>query len=891
LSAAAPDLASWLVQTKLSPPRLRSDTLRRPRLLAALGDAVRESALTLISAPAGYGKTTLLASLPQAAPAFGLAWVSLDDGENDPTRFVGLVAAALQRLQPECGRSVWPLLAEAGTPDGIRRAVGALINDVMQWLPQPFILVLDDLHVVTEPTVYLGLEYLLDQLPPQMRVAVGTRHDPPLPLARLAARRRLGELRRPALTFTADEAAQLLNETLGLNLGVADLGTMQQRTEGWAVGLCLLASSLDRRATPAERTQLLEQVSRTEQFIFDFLAEEVLRRQSPAMRRFLLETAILEELTAPLCHAVTGRDDAEALLAELYRRNLFLTMTEPGVYRYHALFTEFLVRQLAAELPGHTVELHRRAARAERTPSRAVGHYLAGGLWDEAVQAILQAGAEMLDHGMLETLRQWWAVLPEAVRNASAPLLGLMGGCAIHAGDYDTARMLIERARQMLEAQGPTERLGRVLGSLVVVSAQVGDFERVRELCDSAAGVPLIPNSRSQITMNRAWLSVSAEDWSGAARYLREAVALSEETQDLGAAMTATVFAGPVLATVPGCLELMERLCAVAGRLAPPASPMRLAVDEVQAWLCLLRGQPGEALAVAAAADRFKEQQAGYKVLGSDLAALLAALHTARGAHGEAEQAAERLLVRQADGPAFLRPFWLHAAGRTFCHTGRLAEARQMLDRLSAPGETWPLPIAAFVRHHLGGLLALAEGRPADARRELTEAAGIEDRLPIAAASGSAGLLLARLDLEEGLGPAQAVRISEALAAQGMPGRVLLEGPAAPPVLWAAARAGSQGAARLLRICESLAGAGAGAGAGAAALAAAAAAGLAEPLTHREAEVLQLLAAGASNREIARRLVVGEETVKTHVARVLRKLDVSSRGQAVARGRALGITD
>ncbi|HYG56605.1 MAG TPA: AAA family ATPase, partial [Symbiobacteriaceae bacterium] len=223
--------------TKLHPPLVRSDTVRRPRLEEALGRAVSTLPFTLLSAPAGYGKTTMLAALPHLLPGHALAWITLDAEDNDPIRFVGLLTTALQRLHPDCGRSVWPWLSGGGTEGaGIKRAVGALINDILGCLPDPFILVLDDLHFVTEPAVHIALEYLLDHQPPQLHLAVGTRHDPPLRLARLAARRQLGELRRPDLSFSPDEARQLLNDTLGLSLSATEVTALQDRTEGWPAG-------------------------------------------------------------------------------------------------------------------------------------------------------------------------------------------------------------------------------------------------------------------------------------------------------------------------------------------------------------------------------------------------------------------------------------------------------------------------------------------------------------------------------------------------------------------------------------------------------------------------------------------------------------------------------
>jgi LuxR family maltose regulon positive regulatory protein len=254
--------------------------------------------LTLLSAPAGYGKTTMLAALPHLLDDHPLAWVTLEAEDNDPVRFLSIIVAALQRLNPDCGRSAWPWLSGAALDGvGLKRAVGALINDILQALPTPFIVVLDDLHLVTEPAVFVALEYLLDHQPPQMHVAVGTRHDPPLRLARMAARRQLAELRRPDLGFCRDEADELLNDTLGLSLSAAEVADLQDRTEGWPAGLCLLAGPLGRIGTPADRAQFVAAVTQSERYALDFLAEEVLRDMPEDLRRFLMRTSVLTEMT------------------------------------------------------------------------------------------------------------------------------------------------------------------------------------------------------------------------------------------------------------------------------------------------------------------------------------------------------------------------------------------------------------------------------------------------------------------------------------------------------------------------------------------------------------------------------------------------------------------
>ncbi len=337
------------VQTRLRPPAVGSDWLVRPRLLQALRTALRHHQVVLVSAPAGYGKTTLLASLA-ASNDFPVAWLSIDEEANDPANFVRGLIGALKRIDPDYGGTVQPLLGmappEAGPPDpraGIRRLIGALINDLADVGEAPVVIILDDVHVLSEATVFVGLDYLLERLPAPMRLVVATRHDPPLSLARRRARGQLAEIRLEDLRFTSEEAIALLRAGWHVALSPDELRTLNARTEGWPAGLRLLASSLQAIEGAGDRRALLGGLPAAgEAYVFDFLAEEVLARLDPRLRVFLEETSILAELTASVCQAVTGQPDADELLRELERLNLFIIRTGTGSFRYHDLFKHFL---------------------------------------------------------------------------------------------------------------------------------------------------------------------------------------------------------------------------------------------------------------------------------------------------------------------------------------------------------------------------------------------------------------------------------------------------------------------------------------------------------------------------------------------------------------------
>jgi len=364
----------WLAETKFHAPLLREDVITRRPLLEDLHRYIKTHPLTLLSAPAGYGKTTLLATLPEAYPNLSVAWLSLDEEDNDPVRFLTAVIIALQQINPACGVAAQSLLTgHTFQPVEIRQVTGVLINDVLDTLSEPFILILDDLHRIHEPSIFVALDYLLEHRPSSLFMVVSTRVDPPLALARLRARGQLAELRLKSLRFSDEEVGAFFNNHLQLGLSGADLTFLTAETEGWAVGLRLLASSLTQVDTSEEGRLLLHKLAASKRNIFDFLAEEVFRRQEQEIRQFLLETASLPEMTPLLCKAVTGRADASALLEKLYHRNLFLIQVSPGQsqvdvepqltpleqsqsakpdaqsgtrYRYHELFKEFLLQKL-----------------------------------------------------------------------------------------------------------------------------------------------------------------------------------------------------------------------------------------------------------------------------------------------------------------------------------------------------------------------------------------------------------------------------------------------------------------------------------------------------------------------------------------------------------------
>src|SRR5215218_7742344 len=460
-----------LLATKLHMPRPQPGTVPRPRLVDRLDEALARG-LVLVCAPAGFGKTSLLADW-SGRRRWPVAWLSLDEGDNDPTRFWRHVVAALDRARPGIADRVAGLLAPP--PPSFEGLVTALINGLAAEPAEgEVVLVLDDYHLIDAQPVHASLGFLLEHRPPALRLMLASRADPPLALARLRAR---------DLRFTAEEAAALLREAVGPGLPLPDesVAALTARTEGWAAGLQLAGLSLRGHQDVGG---FVASFSGSHRYVLDFLAEEVLDRQPEQVRTFLLETSVLERLSGELCDAVRFRSDSQQLLERIERANLFLQPLDEvrGWWRYHQLFADLLRARLQQRQPERVRALHRSAVvwcEQHGLADDAVRHALAAGDVTPAARLVERYVDELWVRGERETLQRWLAVLPAELVGARPRLLLARAGLAILGGDLEAGEGALDAAERAFtaaagEAEEPYEpSVGRAARMLANIPARI----------------------------------------------------------------------------------------------------------------------------------------------------------------------------------------------------------------------------------------------------------------------------------------------------------------------------------------------------------------------------------------------------------------------------------
>jgi LuxR family maltose regulon positive regulatory protein len=877
-----------ILATKLFRPPPRPGAILRPRLIERLSEGRGPGrALTLISAPAGFGKSTLLSAwIDQSVrqdPKLRVAWLSLDEGDSEPSQFLLYLAAALHSAEPSCGADAIAAL-QSPQPPSAESVLTELINEI-DGITGDLLLVLDDYHAVHSPKVDEALAFLLEYPPAHMRLVIATREDPMLPLARLRARGELVELRAADLRFSLDEADDFLGRVMGLELTAEDIASLENRTEGWIAGLHLAALSMRGQKDIAG---FIRSFTGSHRFVMDYLVEEVLQRQIESVQRFLLRTSILDRLCGPLCDSVLLDPSApgQETLENLERANLFIVPldNERRWYRYHHLFADLLRQRLhesAASSTGDAgtcvAELHGRASRWYEDNGldfEAFQHAAAANDIERAERLIEGKGIPLHFRGAVAAILDWLASLPKTVLDARPSLCVRYATLSLVAGQSTGVEERLQAAEAVLQGAEPDDRVRDLIGQIAAARATLAltRYQPEAMITQARRALEYLRPDNLFFRIRANWTLGFAYQVQGnraaAGQAYTEAIAISQASGNIRMTIVATISLGAIQ-------EMENDLHRAAESFR---SGLQLAGDhpqpfENEAHIGLARilyewndleaaeqhGQQGLRLA-----RQFDSAIDRYVICEVFLARL-------RLARGDVDGAAAMLAQTQQT-----------ARQKNF--TLRLPEiaAAQVLTLIRQDN----LPAAAQLAHEFKLPLSqarvlLAQGDASAAlrvlqplRRQMEEKGWQDERLKVmvlqAVAHHAHGeedkavhLLGDALVLAE---PGGFIRI---FVDEGTPMSGLLSGAAARGIM-------PDYTARLLaafKIKHDLP----------------SRQPLVEPLSRRELEVLRMIAEGLSNQEIGERLFVALDTIKGHNRRIFEKLEVKRRTEAIARGRELGL--
>ena len=896
-------MSQGLLRTKLYLPSGRPHLVARPRLIARLNEGLRRP-LTLLSAPPGFGKTTLLSEwVAQAKPR--VAWLLLDADDNDPVRFWSYFIAALGQIDTSIGSSSLTLL-QSPRETTLEPMLRALVNEIdslpadratelipreIKELKAGFILVLDDYHVIETPAIHQHLSFLLDHLPPQMHLVISTRADPPLPLARLRSRDQLIELHESDLRFTRAETAAFLNEAMSLSLTPEQSAALETRTEGWIAGLQLAALSLRGRE---DLSGFVQAFTGSHRFVFDYLTDEVFARQTESVQSFLLETSILERLNAALCNALTGHADGQAMLEDLERSNLFLTALddERRWYRYHQLFADVLRHRLTEKSPTVFDELHLRASawfENEGLITEAVNHVLAARNWERAALLMEMAGESPRKGVGIATLTNWLQALPESVRRAHPELCFIHARALVNVARYADAEIFLAEAEQWIQsnAANSDSLRGKALGLRAQFAITRGEFMQAIELAQRAERL-LAPDDvpwRSWVSLILAGALRFTSNWLSAKETFQEAATLSESIGAYWNALFALSSRGDILEAegkLYQAVQQFEEVLRLArawgianapvtgyawvglGRVRYEWNELDAALHDVQTGL-----ERGQLVGIMDVLLPGYHALARIRRAQGDMDGALAALD-------EADGVAEKMGLAQVKDwiSAQKAQIWL-ARGDTEAALNWASHfVGQMQEDFVARFPSVPIALAKvwLSQHQPDKALALLDHALQSARAvgRLGNAIHVMAVQAIVYhAQGEPEQAFARL--EQAIEMAEPEGYIRVFVDEGMPmsrllRRIMTRSPA------------SEYIRRLLDALGETAN-----------IEMPIATKLIEPLSQRELEVLRLIIEGATNKEIADELVLTVNTVKRHISNIFRKLEVSNRAQAIARARELNL--
>jgi LuxR family maltose regulon positive regulatory protein len=907
-------MSTSILVTKLFIPAARPKLVLRSRLIKKLQEGLHRK-VTLISAPAGFGKTTLVNELLQGldteSTKTAIGWVSLDENDNDSVRFLTYFSEALNRIEgieTNLGKSALGMLGMSQPPPN-EVVLTSLINEIAG-LTSKILLVLDDYHLIDSQPIHEALNFLLENMPPQLHLVIATREDPPLLLSRLRARNQLTELRAIDLRFTRDEAANFLNQVMGLNLSDEDIAVLAARTEGWIAGLQLAAIALQGAITlhgKDHSTRLIQTFSGSHRLVLDYLIVEVLHQQSEELQDFLLQTSILERLNGSLCDALRfggaktpGNTKGQQILENLEHTNLFIIPLDQDRcwYRYHHLFADLLRQRLEQTQPEHLPELHRRASiwyGQQGFRVEAIDHALHSADYARAIELInTDIGGNYEDIALL-TLQRWLTAIPDKLITTHPQMLLLKAWHQFNSGQIETADQSLMDVAQLLESTGQlTSRMraalsGRALAIRSFIASLRGDFAGSTLFARQA--LDLLPASeqawRSGVTITLGEACAAQGQIADAQHFRAEALKLSQSAGNPFIIMIANLNLAETLwqqGQIRAVIEICER-------------QMQFATDHdivempIIGWLLGLWGAALAELNQLERALELTRNGAELAKRGQDMFYLsYSYLYRVRVLFAARDwPTAESLLQDMAHIDA-LGPWITTQISawqiRIWLAEGKLDVATQWLHE-NSPRIDGELPFVHEADYVAVARVLLAQGRldaAADLLARLQGVAEVGGRylrvielllLRALAAQSSDDLRQAQTLLE------QAINLGES---RGIIRTFVVEGPALAGLLYAALQKDIEPAyvqrilaafpvaapqkteAQLSPETEWL-----------------------EPLTDRELEILQYVAEGFTNQEIGSRLYLSANTIKTHLRNIYGKLDVNNRTQAVARGRGLGI--
>lgn len=912
-----------LLATKLYVPPTRPRLVSRHHLIARLNEGIHRK-LTLISAPAGFGKTTLvsewtnnlrLASSKENHTVNRIAWVSLDERDNDPARFLTYFVAALNRAQGEVtniGAGALGML-QSPQPPPTETIITSLINDVAT-VRERIILILDDYHVIESAPIDDMINFLLENLPPQIHLVTSTREDPPLPLARLRARDQLTELRAADLRFTYLESVEFLNQVMGLHLTEDDIMVLGTRTEGWIAGLQLAAISIQGHE---DATDLIQSFTGSNRFVLDYLIEEVLYRQPETVQAFLLQTAVLDRLTGSLCDALTHGNNSQAILESLERANLFIIPLdgERRWYRYHHLFADLLRQQLDKNLSEQQPILHLRASEwyeQNGFTEDAIEHALRGEDFGGAAHQIEKSVDAMWDRGEHANLRRWLGELPIEVVLPRSQLGIVHSWYLFAAGQQVAAECSLQEVEKML-------RPNNALENVSPKCAQLSDTDKMK--------------LRGKTATIRAFMESYNGNGSGIIRYARQALEhLSEETSSWRSMVAmalgdASAFKGDMPAAYRAYqkaldtggdtyfplvvnLKLVNTLreqghlrqaIALCRQQITSADENGLSQTAVMGCLLAIEGE------ILAEFNNLKEAlhhgQIGVGMIGRgrDMAMLgWSYLCLMRILFSMRDMVAAQLLIqkvedikREANVPIWVVNRMAVWQARLWLVQGRLEAASQWAEErgLDAgnPKRSHEIDFFSLFEHIVLARILLAHD-------QLEQTSELLLHLLEVAETGNRTtnmieiLILQALTYQAGGDTTEAIAtLEKALAIAEPKGFMRIFVDEGPPVARLLYEALSRGNApdyvsRLLAAFPSTESEQA-----TTLETTVPQTKLVEPLSAREIEILQLISEGLTNQEVATRLFLSLHTVKVHTRNIYGKLDVHNRTQAVGKARALGL--